>query len=194
MHNIKTHFTNKIHIMKKLVFFSFLLTAIFLQSCSVMKVSDKKSNGYFAATKSAKILTNLPFDLDNNKQLLVVQNEAFMKGMAEKIGYFDQVITFDELEKEIIKANMQDEVGSLIGKIGINTAYRKYKKFLFLKIERENKNRIQLKLINPENFEEIFIADTKFDLVWVGVNDSNTFNPLFNALIEYIKSHSKQYK
>ncbi|WP_286440658.1 MULTISPECIES: hypothetical protein [unclassified Myroides] len=179
--------------MKKLVFFSFLLTSIFLQSCSVMKVSDKKANGYFTATKSAKILTELPFELDDNKQLLVVQNEPFMKGMAEKIGYFDQVITFDELEKEIIKANMQDEVGSLIGKIGINTAYRKYKKFLFLKIEREDKNRIQLKLINPETFEEIFIADTKFDLVWAGVNDNNTFNPLFNALIQYIKSNSNTF-
>ena len=179
--------------MKKLLLFTFLLASIFLQSCTVMKVSNKKSNGYFAATKTAKTLVDQPFELDNHKQLLVVQNEPFMKGMAENIGYFDNVITFDELEKEIIKANMQDEVGSLIGKIGINTAYRKYKKFLYLKIEREDKNRIQLKLINPETFEEIFIADTKFDLVWAGVNDGNTFNPLFNALIEYIKSNSNLY-
>ncbi|WP_300978490.1 hypothetical protein [Flavobacterium sp.] len=136
------------------------------------------------------------FDLDKNKQLLVVPNSAFMKGMTEKIGYFDRIITFDDLEKEIIRDHKQDEVGALSGKIGINNAYRKYKKFLYLKFDdNPNKNnRIQLKLVNPENFDDIFIADTGYDPVWSGVNDQNTFNPLFNALIVYIKENSKTYK
>lgn len=40
--------------------------------------------------------------------------------MGEKIGYFDRVTTFDDLEKEIIRDNKQDEVGALIEKIGVN--------------------------------------------------------------------------
>lgn len=180
--------------MKKLVLFFLLLTAITLQSCTVLKVSDIKKDGYFASTKNATTLVKTPFDLDNHKQLLVVQNDPFVKGMVEKIGYFDQVITFSDLETEIIKNNMQDEVGTMIGKIGINNAYRKYKPFLYLKIDQEDKKRIQIKLINPDTFEEIFVADTKFDVVWSGVNDQNTFNPLFNALIYYIKVNSTTFK
>lgn len=160
-----------------------------------MKVSERKNDGEFSSTKKATILISKPFDLDNNKALLVVPNQSFVKGMVEKIAYFDRVITFDELEKEIIRDNKQEEIGSTIGKIGVNNIYRKYKKFLYLRFEdnEDKKNRIQLRLINPDNFDEILIADTAFDLVWSGVNDKNTFNPLFNSLIDYIKANSKTY-
>lgn len=181
--------------MKKLILPFLLFTVFCIQSCTVMKVSDKNQDGFFQSSKKADILVNQAFDLDNNNQLLIVPNNTFMIGMAEKIGYFDRVITFDDLEKEIIKDNKQDEVGPLTGKIGINNAYRKYKKFLFLKFD-DNKNkskRLQLKLVNPENFDEIFVGDTLYDDFWVGVNDQNTFNPLFNALITYIKANSKTY-
>ncbi len=182
--------------MKKIILPILILTAFTIQSCSVMKVSEKKQDGYFESSKKADILVNQPFDLDSNKQLLVVPNNTFMKGMAEKIGYFDKVITFEDLEKDIIKDGKQDEVGALTGKIGINNVYRKYKKFLYLKFDdnKEKNKRIQLKLVNPENFDEIFVGDTLYDDFWVGVNDQNTFNPLFNALITYIKANSKTYE
>ena len=182
--------------MKKLILPLLILTTFTIQSCTVMKVSEKTENGLFKASKKADILVNKPFNLDENKSLLVVPNNTFMKGMAEKIGYFDKVITFDDLEKDIIKDNKQDEVGTLNGKIGINNAYRKYKKFLYLKFDdnKEKSKRIQLKLVNPEDFDEIFVADTLYDDFWVGVNDQNTFNPLFNALITYIKDNSKTYE
>lgn len=182
--------------MKKIILPLLIITTLSLQSCStVMKVSEKKQDGYFDSSKKADILVNQPFDLDSNKQLLVVPNNAFMKGMAEKIGYFDKVITFEDLEKDIIKDGKQDEVGVITGKIGINNVYRKYKKFLYLKFDdnKEKSKRLQLKLINPENFEEIFVSDTLYDDFWVGINDQNTFNPLFNALITYIKDNSKTY-
>ncbi|EKB56907.1 hypothetical protein [Bergeyella zoohelcum] len=182
--------------MKKLILPIMISTAFALQSCTVMKVSEKQEDGYFQSTKKAVVLVNKPFDLDEHKQLLVVPNSTFMKGMAEKIGYFDRVITFEELESEIIKDGKQDDIGSMSGKIGINNIYRKYKKFLYLRFDdnKEKSKRIQLKLINPENFDEIFVGDTLFDEIWTGVNDQNTFNPLFNSLISYIEEHSKTYK
>lgn len=168
-----------------------------LTSCGTyLKVSNLNEQGLFYATKESETIKSADYDLDSNKQLLVVPNSAYMKGMAEKLNYFEKVITFDDLEKEILKDNKQDEVGPLVGKIGINNAYRKYKKFLYLKFDdnKEKSKRIQLQLINPENFDEIFIGDTLYDEVWVGVFDSNTFNPLFNQLIKYIKKNSKTYK
>lgn len=182
--------------MKKTFYIFAAFATLTLTSCTIQKVSEKKDNGLFEATKDALILVNKPFDLDSNKSLLVVPNNTFTKGMVEKIGYFDRVITFDDLEKEIIVANKQDEVGALTGKIGINNVYRKYKKFLYLRFDdnKEKSKRIQLKLINPENFDEIFVGDTLYDDFWVGVNDQNTYNPLFNALIKYIQANSKTYR
>lgn len=176
--------------------FLFIITII-LNSCgSVMKVTELNEKGFFYASKESETIKSIDYDLDSNKQLLVVPNGVYMKGMAEKLNYFGKVITFDDLEKEIIKDNKQDEVGALTGKIGINNAYRKYKKFLYLRFDdnKEKNSRIQLKLINPENFDEIFIGDTYYDTVWVGAFDGNTFNPLFNELIKYIRKNSKTYK
>lgn len=173
---------------------SILLITLLLNSCgSVMKVSDLNEKGFFHASKESETIKNIDFDIDSNRELLVVPNGVYMKGMAEKLNYFGRVITFDDLEKEIIKDNKQDEVGALTGKIGINNAYRKYKKFLYLRFDdnKEKNSRLQLKLINPENFDEIFVADTYYDTIWVGAFDGNTFNPLFNELIKYIKKNSK---
>ncbi|WP_033399036.1 hypothetical protein [Riemerella columbina] len=184
--------------MKKIIYpLCLALTLGFMtNSCTVMKVSEKNDNGYFDSTKKAETVASIPFDLDANKSLLVVPSGGFMKGMAENIGYFDKVITFEELEKDIIRDNKQDEVGNTSGKIGINNIYRKYKKFLYLRFDEseQKKNRIQLKLINPENFDELFVGETLFDVVWSGVNDQNTFNPLFNSFIDYIEKNSKTYK
>lgn len=183
--------------MKTFKTITILLITVLLNSCgSVMKVSDLNEKGFFYATKESETIKSDDFDIDSHKQLLVVPNGVYMKGMAEKINYFERVITFDDLEKEIIRDNKQDEVGPLSGKIGINNAYRKYKKFLYLIFDsnKEKNSRLQLKLINPENFEEIFIADTYYDQIWVGAFDGNTFNPLFNELIKYIKKNSKTYR
>jgi hypothetical protein len=172
------------------------LAGLLLNSCgSVMKVSDLNEDGLFYSTKESETIKSVDFDLDSHKELLVVPDGVYMKGMAEKIHFFGRVITFDDLEKEIITNNKQDEVGPLTGKIGINNAYRKYKKFLFLRFDsnKERNSRLQLKLINPENFDEIFIADTYYDTVWIGAFDGNTFNPLFNELIKYIRKNSKSY-
>jgi len=174
----------------------FVVTLTFTNCGSVMKVSELNDKGFFYASKESETIISIDFDIDSNKKLLVVPNGVYMKEMAEKLNYFERVITFDDLEKEIIKDNKQDEVGPLTGKIGVNNAYRKYKKFLYLRFDdnKEKNSRIQLKLINPENFDEIFVGDTYYDTVWVGAFDGNTFNPLFNELIKYIRKSSKTYK
>ena len=181
--------------MKTYVIYLTIIAAI-VTSCTVLKVSNKQKDGYFLHSKNAVTLINSSIDLDKNKELIVVPNGVFMRGMVEKISYFDTVITVDDLEKEIIRNGKQDEVGSLSGRIGLSNAYKKYKKFLYLSFEfnPKDKKRLQIKLIIPDKFQEIFVAETAFDDVWAGVNDKNTFNPLFNSLINYIYDNSKTYK
>ncbi len=174
-----------------------LISCFTLISCgTVGKVSERQENGKFKATKTAKIIKSTPCDLDTQKTLLVVPNDKYMLGMAENLNYFDKVLKFEEFELEIIKAEKQEEVGSLSGKIGLCNAYNKYKPFLYIQLDQndEKSNYLQLKLINPKNAEELFITEIFMDFVWTGVNDQNTFNPLFNSLLEYIETNSKTFK
>lgn len=180
--------------MKKILNLLILLT--FISCGTVGKVTEKQENGMFKASKEAKTIKNVPFELDTHKTLLVVPNGKYLLGMSKNIGYFDRVIKFEEFELEIIKAQKQEEVNSLSGKIGLSNAYRKYKPYLYIEFDsnEENKDFLQLKLINPKNAEELFVAEIFMDTLWAGVYDGNTFNPLFNQLIKYIKTNSKTYK
>ena len=175
---------------------AFLVLSLVMTSCTVMQVSRRGNDGYFSTNNVLKSKVHVSFDLDSNKGLLVVLNGGFMKGMAQQLNYFDRVITLEELEMEIIKEGKQDEIGALSGKIAINNAYRKYKKFLYLEFDDSSGTgkRIQLKLVNPETFDDLFVAETLYDLVWSGVNDQATYYPLFNSLVDYIKANSKTFK
>jgi hypothetical protein len=115
--------------------------------------------------------------------------------MAKNLNYFEQVMTFDELEKEIIRNGKQDDVGSLSGRIGLSNAATKYKPFLYLHFENNaaKTNHLQFKLINPTTAEDLFVSEIKLDYLWAGVSDQNAYNPLFNSLLEYIQANSKTY-
>lgn len=168
---------------------------IFCNSCvTVLEVSERKSDGLYLSARKATILKSELIDLDTINDLLVVPNGVFLKGMAKNINFFERVITIEELEKEIILSNKQDDVGSIASDIGLNKAYRKYKKFLFLELDRDDnqKKRIQLKLVNPNTLEELFVADVYWDTI-SGINDNHTFNPLFNSLILFIDTNSRSY-
>lgn len=178
------------------IFSYFITIFLLLISCTVLKVSERLKTGYFKSNTTAKMIDATDLNLDTIKSLLVVPNGEYMKGMSENIGFFENIMTFEELEEEIIRTNMQDEVGSLAGKIGLNNVYRKYKKYLYLHFEAnpDNKNKLQLKLTNPGSLEDIFVAETNYDPVVAGVYDANTFNPLFNELIKYIEMTAKSYR
>jgi len=174
-----------------------LLIIAGLTACgTVGEVTTRQEDGKFKASKEAEVVISKPFDLDSHKSLLVVPNGKYMLGMSENIGYFDKVMKFEDFEMAIIKDNKQEEVGPLSGKIGLSNAYRKYKPYLYIRFARnkDKANYLQLKLINPNTAEELFVAETYMDYIWVGVNDRNTFNPLFNAFVNYIKENSKTFK
>ena len=179
----------------KTLFVPLLVLVFLISSCKALQVSDRNSDGYFEASKKAVTKVSVPYELDKNKALILVTDHDFVKGMVGKIGFFGEVITFEDLEKSIIKDNKQEEIGPISGRIGLSNVYKKYKKFLSLTIEfNDKRNKIKLKLINPETFDEIMVAETEFDTVMAGVYDRNTYNPLFNSLIDYIKGNSETFK
>lgn len=108
------------------------------------------------------------------------------------VKYFDQVLSYDDLQKLVIANNLTDKVPSLNEPIGLSKLARAYKPFLWVKfkqVRRENKTFMQLIATNPENLEDVFVSEVYLDVVWAGVNDQNSRYPLFNAFIAWVNQN-----
>jgi hypothetical protein len=124
---------------------------------------------------------------------------AFMSGTSDwgieqlkAVKYFDQVLSYDDLQKLVIANNLSDKVPSLNEPIGLSKLSRAYKPFLWVKfkqVRRENKTYMQLIATNPENLEDVFVSEVYMDFVWAGVNDQNSRYPLFNAFIAWVNQN-----
>jgi hypothetical protein len=105
---------------------------------------------------------------------------------------FTQVLNFDDLQKLIVSQNLQDKVSSVSEPIGLSRLAKVYKPFLwvtFKRINKENKPFLQLIATNPENLDELFVAEVHLDFIWAGVNDQNSRYPLFNAFIDWARKN-----
>jgi len=174
-----------------------LVFALIISACTSLEVVELDPNtGYFPGEKRATVTKAIKMDLDIEKPLVLVPTGDFTSKMVDNIGYFDRVITFEDLEKIIIKNDLTDKVASIDSRIGINQAAKAYKKFLWVRWDtRKEGSKIykQLMLTDPISLEDIFICETHYDLVWAGVNDQNNWYPMMNSLIDYISDNSPTY-
>ena len=177
----------------------FLFGALFasLVGCSSMQVAElDPATGRFPTNAEATVVKSVQTDLDAMKSLLLLPDNDFVKGQLANINYFDETMTRDDLEIYIIQNDLQDKVSSVRDKIGINAAYKAYRPFLWMRTdvrEEGNKKFAQFILTKPDTLEDIFIAEKYLDYVWAGVNDQNTWYPMFNALVDYIDENSQTW-
>ena len=179
----------------KISIFIFLIAL--LTGCSNLKVTNlDPESGRFKTENKSTVLKSIKTNLDLKKSLLLAPEHPFITGQIKNINYFDKVITYSELETQIIKNNLTEKVPSIHNKIGIYNAYNSYKPFLWLRIEiREDQieRYAQFILTDPKTQEDLFIVEQHLDYIWAGVNDQNTWYPMFNALIDYIQANSKTW-
>jgi hypothetical protein len=172
--------------------------ALTVTACSSLKVVEvNEGTGYFPGTKRATTTKSIDTDLDKLKGLALVPNGDFTSNMVKNIGYFDEVITFEDLEIIIIKNELTDQVSSVNDRIGINKAAKAYKKFLWVRWDSRkdgSKKYKQLILTDPITLEDIFISETLLDYVWAGVNDQTNWYPMMNSLVDYIKKNSNTFR
>lgn len=175
-----------------------LASAILVSACSSLQVVEvSPDTGYFPGTKKAAVTKSVDIDLDSLKGLVLVPDGDFTSNMVKNIGYFDEVITFEDLETLIIKNELTDQVSSVDDRIGLNKAAKAYKHFLWIRWDSRtdgSKEYKQLILTDPITLEEIFISETFLDFVWTGVNDRANWYPMMNSLVDYIKKNSKTFR
>ena len=173
------------------------LALVMLAGCGTqMKVVKLDDSGHFPTKKEATVVTSVAVDLDERRGLLVAPNGDFTADMVRNIGYFDEVINFEELEKRIVTNNLTDKVPSLQDRIGINNAARHYRPFLWLHWDsRKDGTKVyqQLKLVDALTLDEYFVAETYLDVIWAGVTDQNNAYPAMNALIDYLRANSATF-
>lgn len=181
--------------MKKAIGASLIL--LLVAACQSMQVTERDpQTGYFPTRHAATVVKNVNVDLDERRDLIVIGRSDFLEGQIKSIGYFKEVLTVPELETRIVQNGLSDKVPSVRDKIGLSNAARHYKPFLWLRVDRRNEgNRgyAQFILTDAETLEDYFITETYLDTVWAGVTDRNTWYPMFNALIDYIDEHSKEW-
>jgi len=141
----------------------------------------------------ATIVTSKKLPLSTFKGMAFMSNASdWGVEQLRAIKYFDQVVSYDDLQKLVVANNLTDKVPSLNEPIGLSKLYRTYKPFLWVKfkqVRKDNKPYMQLIATNPETLDDVFVAEVFMDYVWVGVNDQNSRYPLFNAFIDWVNQN-----
>jgi hypothetical protein len=141
-------------------------------------------------------VTNTAFDLDSRKRLLLIPDgeSDFVRGMLTKMKYFDEIITFHDLQTQIIQHNLSEKIPSIHELLGINNAAKNYKPFMFLRFEYSAKT-LKMILTDPVTLKDVFAAETvRITTNTGGGADQFILYPLFNSLIDYISQNSRAYQ
>lgn len=90
------------------------MLSVSLIGCAAMQVAElDPETGRFPTTITATVVKSEKVDLDAMKGLLLLPDNDFFQGQVSNIHYFDETITFDDLEKLIIQNNLSDQVPSV---------------------------------------------------------------------------------
>ncbi|MEI6091276.1 MAG: hypothetical protein WCR42_12550 [bacterium] len=184
--------------LKLLLLFSLVITAFFfLVSCDTYdKVTtlNPKTGRFNAYNVNVKITTASKANTDTLKKLIIVPNSSYWIGMVKNMNYFDEIMTFSDMDMDITKKGLADKIPSLTDKIGLNRAYNLYRPFFVLYFTQELKNNqlyFGLALYDPGKVETIFENKVFVNHSVLDRTDQKTMYPLFNSLLDYLHGLEK---
>ncbi len=170
-----------------------ILIATTITSCGTFeKVTTLNSNtGRFAAkSKTVATIKKTSVNADTLKTLVIVPNTPYWIEMSKNMKYFKEVMTFSELQKDIISKGLTDKIPTISDRIGLNNAYKYYRPFVILNMTKEQKTGkgwyAGLTLYDPKKADYIYQNEIYLNLMWDGWTDQGTMYPLFNSLLDYL--------
>ena len=158
-------------------------------------VSPDAKTGYFPTGEKvvkATTLTSEKVDLKRYSEIILVPRNDFDKGMVQKLGIAKEAIDLEQLQTRIVQANLTDKVPGVVDRIGISNAARYYKPFLWVRYDFGGQVRgkeAKLIVTEADTQKDVFVASIPLDYIWAGVNDQNARYPLYNALLDWVKSN-----
>lgn len=168
-----------------------------MAGCTVgVAVKPDPKTGYLvsksAEPRKADVAVSKKVDFAAYHSIVLVTAGDFAEEQTRSLGAFDEVIDIEELQKRIVAANLQDKVPSISDRLGLNNAARHYKPFLWLRYDTDKRGQKlygRLIVTDPLSLDDVFVAERELDYLWKGVNDQNTFYPMFNSLIDWLKQN-----
>lgn len=175
---------------------------LLVAACTSLQVAERSKGGYWdtgpgSDIRKAKTITSTAFDLDKWKKTVLVTGGRFMQGQVSNLKFFDEILTLDDLQKAIVREGLQAKVPSVLDQVGISNAFHNYKPFLWIHITGERngpKGHARLVVTNPDVLEDVFVAESEIDYLWTGVNDQFVWYPLFNSLVDWMRSNAKSFQ
>jgi hypothetical protein len=176
-----------------------LCTLLLLASCGTqLKVAEvDQSTGMIKSERGtvaqAAVITAKTTSLSKFGGTAFISNAGeYGVNQLKATKLFSEVLSYDDLQKLIVAQNLQEKVPSVSEPIGLSRLAKVYKPFLwvnFKRVTRGNKPYLQMIATNPENLDDLFVAEVHLDFVWAGVNDQNSRYPLFNSFIEWARKN-----
>ncbi len=145
----------------------------------------------------ANVVKSESIDLSRYKGLVLVLGGDYFRDQVARLGIFDTVVDREGMEKALIKAGKDGEISDVTNQISWKKIFTIYKPFLVIKPDTRNEGRseyFQFKVITPDTADEVFVAESKVDVMWKGVNDDALFVPLFNAFLDWADQQKAEQK
>ena len=147
--------------------------------------------------KRGNVVSHENIDLKKYQGRILVTDGKFFKDEMVDIGAFSDVFDAEDLQKRIIAAGLQDKVPSASDLIGFNRAYTNYGPFLWMhfKMKDEFGGRfLRMIITDPGSGQDVFVANVSACGQVFCENDQDTFYPLFNSLIDWVRGNGGTIK
>jgi len=177
----------------------FSATALFLSGCSTVGEAKDidpatgriKTESVYGTIK-ATVIKSEKIPVQNYRPLILVLGSKFFKEQTVKFGYFEKVVNRQDMEQLLIKEGKSDIVSDVTNMLSWKKIADNYRTFLVLRPDIREEGRTsyaQLKVVQADKAEEVFVAEVKMDFMWKGVNDDTVFYPLYNAFIDWVNAN-----
>ena len=175
-----------------------LLIVVIIISCVPFsepksKMLNPKTN-YFNANNKFEItvISDTNVNADTLKSLLVVPNGDYFYEMGKNLGYFNEVMTYNQLHDKIL------ELGDTLDlrlvspdKLKLNKAAKMFKPFVIMKepnlyLDENNAFMAGITIYDPLRGETIF-QNKMFTKNSLFINNKKILLPLYNNFLDYLR-------
>jgi len=180
----------------------FLLIPFLIGCSSTLKVKqlNPDTGKYPTETplKAGEIEKRSNINLSEYKQFLYVKQgvnyekyENYIIGTLQNIGYFDKILSQNELEQLVIQKELTDKVTNISDNIGLANLQKEIGKFLVVNSNVEYKRGytyiFDFELVDPSKAETVYhVRHEGFNFSGL---DKPLFNPVFNNYIDWINEN-----